>query len=54
MRESERFTREADKNAALAETAASVAERDAYLSLANSWRRMAAEAAVLEAREPPP
>jgi hypothetical protein len=44
MRDSERYRAQADTVLRLAAKAASPAEKDVYLSIAEGWRRLAAEA----------
>lgn len=44
MRDSERYLAQADQVARLAAKAESAAEKDVYLSIADGWRKLAAEA----------
>ena len=56
MRDSERYIDQADAVTRMAGKAANEAERDVYMSIADGWRRLAAEASRSERRllgEPP-
>jgi hypothetical protein len=50
MRDSERYIEQAEAVMRMAGKAASDAERDVYLSIADGWRRLAAEASRSERR----
>lgn len=54
MRASERYLEQAETVTRLATKAASEAERDVYLSIAEGWRKLAAEASRGERHTMPP
>jgi hypothetical protein len=52
MRDSERYESQAQTVLQMAARAASAAEKDVYLNIAEGWRKLAAEAARNERRHP--